>query len=146
MLAHRGTKKAESRYSWSINFAEKRKQAKLVMQPLQDEAAEVRAAIVDLKERLRDLKRANPKASQIEAIENEVAEKQKITRELEAKASEIDAATFDLKAVNPRAVVKTDDRTSEQIIQSIEDQGKIVSDALTRLRALLEHDSAKLGR
>jgi type I restriction enzyme M protein len=146
MLADRGTKKAESRYSWSIDFAEKRKQAKLLMQPLQDEAAEVRAGIVDLKERLRDLKRANPKASQIEAIENEIAEKQKITRELEAKASEIDAATFDLKAVNPRAVMKTDDRTSEQIIQSIEDQGKIVRDALTRLRALLEQDSAKLCR
>jgi len=56
------------------------------------------------------------------------------------------AAPSAVKAVNPRAVVKTDDRTSGQIIQSIEDQGKIVSDALTRLRALLEHDSAKLGR
>jgi type I restriction enzyme M protein len=59
----------------------------------------------------------------------------------EAKASEIDAATFDLKAVNPRAVVKTDDRTPEQIIQNIEDQGKIVFDALARLRALLAQET-----
>jgi len=146
MLAHRGTKKGESRYSWSIDFADKRKKAKAEMQPLQDEAAEVRTAIVDLKEQLRDLKRARVKAAQIEAIENEIAEKQKTTRELESKASEIDAATFDLKAVNPRAVVKTDDRTPEQIVQSIEDQGKMISDALTRLRALLEHDSVSLAR
>lgn len=137
MLAHRGAKKGESRYSWTIDFAAKRKQAKAEMQPLQDEAAEVRGAIVDLKEQLRDLKRANGPALKIEALETEIAEKQKATRDLEAKASEIDAATFDLKAVNPRAVVKTDDRTPEQIIQSIEDQGKIVTDALARLRVLL---------
>jgi type I restriction enzyme M protein len=137
MLAHRGTAKGESRYSWTIDFAAKRKQAKAEMQPLLDEAAEVRGAIVDLKEQLRDLKRANDPALKIEALETEIAEKQKATRDLEAKASEIDAATFDLKAVNPRAVVKTDDRTPEQIIQSIEEQGKIVTDALARLRALL---------
>lgn len=48
--------------------------------------------------------------------------------------------TFDLKAVNPYAVVKRDDRTPEQIIQNIEDEGKIISDALTRLRALRAKD------
>jgi type I restriction enzyme M protein len=137
MLAHRGTKKGESRHSWTIDFAAKRKQARAEMQPLLEEAAEVRAAIVDLKEQLRDMKRANGPALTIEALETEIAEKQKATRDLEAKASEIDATTFDLKAVNPRAIVKTDDRTPEQIIQSIEDQGKIVTDALARLRTLL---------
>ncbi len=142
MLAHRGTKKSESRYSWTIDFAAKRKQAKAEMQPLLDEATETRAAIVDLKEKLRDLKRSDAKAAKIAAVENEIAEKQKTTRDLEAKASEIDAATFDLKAVNPNAVAITDDRTPEQIIQSIEDQGKIVTDALARLRALLAQDES----
>jgi type I restriction enzyme M protein len=137
MLAHRGTAKGESRYSWSIDFAEKRKQAKAEMQPLQDEAAEFRAATVDLKEQLRDLRRANGPTLKIDSLEVEIAEKQKAARDLEAKAAEIDAATFDLKAVNPRAVVKTDDRTPEQIIQSIKDQGKIVSDAVARLQTLL---------
>lgn len=141
MLAHRGTASGEGRYSWTIDFADKRKQAKAEMQPLLDEAAEVRDTIVDLKVQLRDLKRASGSALKIEALETEIAEKQKATRDLEAKASEIDAATFDLKAVNPRAVVKTDDRTPEQIIQSIEDQGKIVTDALARLRTLLKQDS-----
>ena len=142
MLAHRGTEKGESRYSWTIDFADKRKQARAHMQPLLDEAAEIRAAIVDLKEQLRDLKRAGGPALEIEALEVEIAEKQKAQRDLENKAAEIDAATFDLKAVNPNAVIKRDDRTPEQIIQSIEDQGKIVSEALTRLRALLAKEEA----
>jgi type I restriction enzyme M protein len=107
------------------------------MQPLQEEAAKIREVIVDLKEQLRELKRSGAAKPKIDAIETTIAEKQKSTRELEAKAAEIDAATFDLKAVNPNAVIKRDNRTPEQIIQSIEDQGKIVSDALSRLRALL---------
>lgn len=147
MLAHRGTEKGESRYSWTVDFANKRKQARAEMQPLLDEAAEVRAAIVDLKEQLRDLKRAGRPALEVEVLEISIAEKQKSQRDLENKAAEIDAATFDLKAVNPRAVFKKDDRTPEQIIQSIEDHGKIVSDALTRLRALLaqEQTACEIG-
>lgn len=137
MLAHRGTEKGESRYSWTVDFAEKRKQAKAEMQPLQEEVAKIREAIVDLKEQFRELKRSGATRAEIDAIQTVIAEKQRATRELEAKAAEIDAATFDLKAVNPNAVIKRDDRTPEQIIQSIEDQGKIVSDALDRLRALL---------
>lgn len=74
---------------------------------------------------------------EIDAVELDIAENQKTTRELEGRAAEIDAATFDLKAVNPRAVIKRDDRTPEQIIQSIEDHAKIVSAAVTRLRGLL---------
>ena len=142
MLAHRGTKKGESRYSWTVDFADKRKQARADMQPLREEAAKVRGVIVDLKVQLRELKRSYAAKAKIDAIETAIAEKQKSTRELEARAAEIDAATFDLKAVNPNAVIKTDDRRPEQIIQSIEDQGKIVSDALARLRVLLNQRSS----
>jgi type I restriction enzyme M protein len=144
MLAHRGREKGESRYSWTIDFADKRKQAKAEMQPLLDEATGVRAAVVDLKEQLRELKRSDGTKAQIDAIEAAIGEKQKSTRELEAKAAGIDAASFDLKAVNPRAVVKTDDRTPLEIIRSIEAQGKIVNDALSRLRALLNQKNAEV--
>jgi len=44
---------------------------------------------------------------------------------------------FDLKAVNPNAVTKVDDRTPQQIIGNIEQQGRIVSEALGRLAKLL---------
>lgn len=45
---------------------------------------------------------------------------------------------FDLKAVNPNALVKIDTRTSEEVIESIADQSKIVSQALEALRKLLK--------
>jgi len=44
---------------------------------------------------------------------------------------------FDLKAVNPNAVVKMDERTPEELIRSIEDQGKIVAQSLATLIQLL---------
>jgi type I restriction enzyme M protein len=46
-------------------------------------------------------------------------------------------AVFDLKAVNPNAILKIDTRTPEEVIQSIDEQGKIVADALATLRNLL---------
>jgi len=141
MLADRGTQNGESRYSWTVDFAEKRKQAKAEMLPLQEEAAKIREVIVDLKVQLRELKRSGAATANVDETETAIAEKQKSARELEAKAAEIDAATFDLKAVNPNAVIKRDDRTPEQIIQSIEDGGKIISDALAQLRVLLKQRS-----
>jgi type I restriction enzyme M protein len=44
---------------------------------------------------------------------------------------------FDLKAVNPNAVTKTDTRTPAEIIAGIEAQGEIVSTALSNLKKLL---------
>jgi type I restriction enzyme M protein len=44
---------------------------------------------------------------------------------------------FDLKAVNPNVITKTNNRTLAQIIGRIEAQGLIVSDALAKLSALL---------
>jgi len=58
---------------------------------------------------------------------------------------------FDLKAVNPTAVVDVDIRTPQQIIDNIEAQGRIVADALARLSALtatpvIRDDSAAASR
>jgi hypothetical protein len=57
---------------------------------------------------------------------------------LSAKADAIGATVFDLKAVNPNVVVKLDTRTPAEVIQSIEDQGKIVAKSFQTLRALLQ--------
>lgn len=50
----------------------------------------------------------------------------------------IGASVFDLKAVNPNAVVKLDTRTPAEAIQSIADQGAIVAKSLDTLRELLK--------
>jgi hypothetical protein len=42
------------------------------------------------------------------------------------------------KVVNPSAVVKTDNCSPTEVIQSIEDQGKVVATSLETLRALLQ--------
>jgi len=50
---------------------------------------------------------------------------------------------FNLKAVNPIAIVKIDTCTPDEVIQSIEDQGRIVANALATLRSLLQTGSTQ---
>jgi type I restriction enzyme M protein len=137
MLRHRGTPEGESRYSWTVDFAARRAKARQAIQPLLDEAAKIRAGVVNLKEHLKRLKKDKAEAWQLEALESAIRERDKAARDLETKAADIDAAVFDFKAVNPNAVAKVDERSPQEIIESIEKQGHIVSGALTRLRALL---------
>ena len=75
--------------------------------------------------------------NKIEVLEADIRTREKAARDLEAEAAEIDAAVFDLKAVNPNAVTTADARTPEEILVSIQEQGRILADALTRLKALL---------
>lgn len=126
LLPKRGTKAGESRYSWTVDFAARRKQARENMKPFQEEAARCKAEVVSLKEKLKALKAADAKSKRIEELETKIGEQEKAAREAQAKADAIDAAVFDLKAVNPNAVVKIDARTPDEVIQSIEERGKIV--------------------
>jgi type I restriction enzyme M protein len=137
MLAQRGKPEGASRYSWTVDFAARRAMARAKMQPLLDDAAQIKATVVDLKEQLKRLKKDKASDAQLLALTTEIQEKEKAARDLETKAADIDAAVFDLKAVNPTAVVDVDSRTPRQIICNIEVQGRVISDALTRLAALM---------
>jgi type I restriction enzyme M protein len=137
LLSARGTPAAESRFSWSVDFAARRRQAREDMKPHLAQVETVKADAVSLKEKLKAIKAANPKDKKVEALEIEIGELEKAGREARAKADAIDAAVFDLKAVNPNAVVKIDTRTSEEVIASIADQSKIMEQALEALRTLL---------
>ena len=55
-----------------------------------------------------------------------------ITRE------EIEANGYDLKAVNPNAVIEDDPRTPAELIAEIEARGREVEEALAALKALLK--------
>lgn len=110
-----------------------------------DGAAKLKAEVVDLKEQLKRLKKDKAADDVLEAHDAQIREKDKAARELEAQAAAIDAAVFDLKAVNPNASATVDDRTPAQIIACIEAKGVIVSQALERLRALLKAD-AQVGQ
>lgn len=137
LLPKRGTPQGESRYSWTVDFAARRARAREEMQPLLDEAAAIKAEVVDLKEQLKRLKKEKVDREALSAGDGQIREKEKAAKDLETKAADIDAAVFDLKAVNPNAVTKVDDRTPQEIIGSIEQQGRIVSESLARLVRLL---------
>ena len=140
LLASRGTPAGESRYSWTIDFAERRKIAREEMQPYLDEAAKFKADVVSFKEKLKTLKKSDSTKEEIEALELKIKEAEKSSRDAQAKADEIDASVFDLKAVNPNVVTKLDLRTPDEIIGNIEEQGKIVANALVKLKTLLQGD------
>jgi type I restriction enzyme M protein len=145
LLAHRGTKKGESRYSWTVDLAARRKQANADMQPHLAEAERAREEAVALKEKLRALKKDDSaKPAAIEAAEEQIKSQEKRGRESQAKADAIGAAVFDLKAVNPNAVVKVDTRTPQEVIQSIQHQASIVAQSLQTLEQLIssEHSTA----
>lgn len=137
LLPHHGKSKGASRYSWTVDFAARRAKAHEEMRPLLDKAADIKAAVVDRKEDLKRLKKDKAKGKKIEALEAAIREREKAARDLEAEAAAIDAAVFDLKAVNPNAVTTVDERTPDEIIESISAQGRIVADALARLKALM---------
>ncbi len=142
LLASRGTKKGESRYSWTVDFAARRKQAHADMQPHLAEVERIKGEVVTLKEKLKAEKKAEAddaaKQATIETLETEIKDQEKLAREAQAKADAIGATVFDLKAVNPNAVVKLDTRTPAEVIESIETQGQIVANALKTLKKLLK--------
>lgn len=137
LLAVRG----DSRWSWTVDFSARRAKARDEMQPLLDQAHQIRVETVDLKEKLRGLRKDKKPGTEISelivALEERIGEWEKTSRELEGQAAAIDAAAFDLKAVNPNTIVVVDERTPDQIIASIDAHGRIVTDALNRLKALL---------
>lgn len=131
--------KAESRYSWTIDFAARRAEAWEKMQPHKEKVTELREEIIPLKEQLKVFKKDKKDKSDIEALEENINSKEKEIKEQEAIVSDIDAKVFDLKAVNPNAVVKVDTRTTIEVIENIETQSKIVKDAMTKLKILLNN-------
>lgn len=86
------------------------------------------------------MKKDKAAAEDVDGLTNKIAEAEKAYRDLETQAANIDAAVFDLKAVNPNVVAQVDNRTPTEIIESINAQGHIVSDALARLSALVADD------
>ncbi len=136
-LRKRGTTEADGRYSWTIDFASRRRKAREEIEPILARASALKEEVVDRKEEQKRLKKAKASDLDLTALASAIAEKEKTARELEAQAAAIDATVFDFKAVNPNTVAKFDARSPAEIIQSIERNGVIVSQALSRLSALI---------
>jgi len=142
MLAKRGTPEGESAFSWTVDISARRAKAREDMAPHLEEVEKQKAEAVSLKEKLSALRKSGAsEAALIECRESIVAA-ERAARDTQAKADAIDAAVYDLKAVNPRARIERDTRTPKEIIESIASHGRTVEAALARLRMLIQgaHD------
>ena len=137
MLQHHSSEKGNSRYSWTVDYAVRRAKAREDMQPLLDEAATIKATVVDLKEQLKWLKKDKADKATVDGLSQRIKESEKAAKDLENKAADIDAAVFDLKAVNPHAVVELDTRTPIEILENIKVQGETITKVLKSLERLL---------
>lgn len=137
LLAQRGNPEAESDFSWTIDFSARRAKAREDMAPHLAQVEKQVNEIIALKERFSMLRKGGASEGILAACRDELVVAERAQRDAQAKADAIDAATFDLKAVNPRARVIRDTRTPLQIVEAIEGYNRAVEAALTRLRNLL---------
>jgi type I restriction enzyme M protein len=137
LLPIRGTPGADGPLSWTLDIAARRAQARDEMAPHLAEAERQRSAAIQRRARLAALcKDKAPEVEQAAALA-ELAAAEREGREAQARADAIDAAVFDLKAVNPRSRADLHDRSPEQVLAAIAAHQRSIDAALARLGLLL---------
>ena len=119
LLAMHGTSDADSVFSWTVDFIARRTKAHEDMAPFLLEEKKLTEELIPLKEKLKALKKGKSEKDAIEALEEHIKIQEKAIREAQAKATDIDAAVYDLKAVNPNVKAIADTRTAMEIIDNI---------------------------
>ena len=137
VLALRGTPDADSDFSWTVDFKARRAKAHEEMVPHRADTERLKNEAVALKEKIAALKKAKASDDALAKRRDELAAVEKAAREAQTKADTIDAVTFDLKAVNPRAKVERDTRTVADIMTSISDRQREIDAAMKKLKGLL---------
>lgn len=138
LLARRGMPAGASDFSWTVDFAARRAQARNDMAPYLTEAAAQREELVGLKEQYAKLRHGHADEDALAACRELQSRAEHAAREAQAKADAIDAACYDLKAVNPTARDDQDARTPAEIIDAIAAHGADIEQAMATLRGLLQ--------
>jgi type I restriction enzyme M protein len=128
-------KRGDSDRSWNVDFAERRKQAAVEAVPFKAEAEEKRKLAEGLRETRKELKRTGASTKKLEALDEEIAAHAATQREALNRAAAIEAAVYDLKAVNPNTDSNHDTRTVSQLLEVVANEGKAIHLALARLKA-----------
>jgi type I restriction enzyme M protein len=129
--------RAESELSWTVDFSKKKRNAAKEADPFKKQAQAKQQEANRWKEELEALKKAKPKdQTAIEAAEERIKELTKESRDLASRAQDIEAAVYDLKAVNPNTQSDEDTRTPAELLDLIEQKGREVAEALAVLRSL----------
>ncbi len=135
-------KRGDSDRSWTVDFIARREQAAHEAAPFKTEADRLRRQIDELKEQRKERKRAGAKAKVLDERAVRVAELATTQRESLNRALAIEAAVYDLKAVNPNSTTGADERSVESLLTTIEEEGGKMSNALARLRKSLAKNRA----
>lgn len=127
--------RADSKLSWTVDMDERKRIAAEEAKPLWEMSTAKGQQAAQWNQRLKDLRKAKPRDDQaIEQAEARLKELTRESRELAAKAKEIEDAVYDLKAVNPNRKPVVDTRTPEELIDIIETKGREITEALAALR------------
>lgn len=133
-----GTAQADSAFSWTVDFAERRAQAQVDMEPFKQQEAALKETLITLKEQQSALRKASARDDNALAeCQTSILETEKAVRDAKAKADSIDAAVFDLKAVNTHIKAETDERSILEVLETIQQRGKAIDTALNTLRQLI---------
>ena len=119
--------------------------------PFREKAAKFTAIASKLDDEHTALRKAKVPGDEIQREEIQIAQERwksalRDAREAAAKATTIENAVYDLKAVNPHRMVEEDTRTPLEIIQSIEEKGREATAALSRLQTLLATEDLILNK
>lgn len=145
LLAHHGTPAADSHYSWTLDFVARRARAQAEMAPLLTQVSQLGKEALDLKERIARLKKSGVKDTELTPYRELLLATERKARDTQAAADSIDAACFDLKAVNPRVRLERDTRSPQEILEAIAARGRAVEAAIGRLRALMDNPSMQIS-
>ncbi len=137
LLPKCGTNAGESDFSWTIDFAARRVKVHQDMAPHLAAVEELKVEAIAQKDKLGSLRKAGASDQKIAAQRQAIAAVEKAIREAQSQADAIDAASYDLKAVNPRSRIERDTRTPDEVVESIAVHARAIENALGRLRGAL---------
>jgi type I restriction enzyme M protein len=134
--------RADSPASWTVDHTARLEKAAEEARPHRAKAAELDAKAKDLANQFREKRRANngnggKPNPELDALETQLKSVEREARETLAKAEAIEAAAYDLKAVNPNRNSEEDTRTPAELLDFIAAKGQEADAALARVRALV---------
>ena len=131
-------KRQDSPRSWTLDFAARLQKGLEDARPYRDKATELDAQAKQTADALAEKRKAKASSdAALAALEEEYKNVQQAARESLAKAESIEAAVYDLKAVNPNRASDEDTRTPAQLLDFIEAKGRQADAAMARLRGLV---------
>lgn len=124
-----------SEFSWTLDFAERKRLARERAEPFKQAAFKHDATAKRLDAEGKALKCTRP--DEAKRLTQEATEEAKQARAAKNEADTIEAGVYDLKAVNPHAAQSAPDPTPDELLAQIAVHGATATNALHRLRDLI---------